>query len=226
MTTAARPTWAPAKGGEDQGGARKFGGSRQVSAKDIASHTILKDRKDGQNNSRDLEKRDLRAELEEKERKYYTKKRGREGVAGDLQLLEGGRTKVEIEHRLQPKAVDADDSADENDDDDDSDDDEDDTEELMKELERIKKERAEDAARKQAEDDKVANAVKNAELAKGNPLLNSVAVQGASFSVTRRWDEDVIFKNQARNEPKREQRFINDTIRNDFHRRFLTKYMK
>jgi len=103
---------------------------------------------------------------------------------------------------------------------------EDDTEELMKELERIKKERAEDAARKQAEDDKVANAVKNAELAKGNPLLNSVAVQGASFSVTRRWDEDVIFKNQARNEPKREQRFINDTIRNDFHRRFLTKYMK
>jgi hypothetical protein len=46
MTTAARPTWAPAKGGEDQGGARKFGGSRQVSAKDIASHTILKDRCD------------------------------------------------------------------------------------------------------------------------------------------------------------------------------------
>jgi hypothetical protein len=32
-------------------------------------------RKDGQNSSRDLEKRDLRAELEEKERKYYTKKR-------------------------------------------------------------------------------------------------------------------------------------------------------
>eukprot|EP00976_Prorocentrum_cordatum_P082508 1184840-Prorocentrum_minimum.AAC.4 len=44
MTTAARPTWAPAKGGEDQGGARYFGPSRMVSGKDIASHTELKER--------------------------------------------------------------------------------------------------------------------------------------------------------------------------------------
>jgi protein CWC15 len=29
----------------------------------------------------------------------------------------------------------------------------------------------------------------------------------------------VVFKNQSRNEPKKERRFINDTIRNDFHRR-------
>jgi protein CWC15 len=41
-----------------------------------------------------------------------------------------------------------------------------------------------------------------------------------------RWDDDVVFKNQARGEPKPAKRFINDTIRNDFHRKFLNKYMK
>lgn len=41
-----------------------------------------------------------------------------------------------------------------------------------------------------------------------------------------RWDDDVVFKNQARGETKTAKRFINDTIRNDFHRKFLQKYMK
>lgn len=41
-----------------------------------------------------------------------------------------------------------------------------------------------------------------------------------------RWDDDVVFKNQARGETKVAKRFINDTIRNDFHRKFLQKYMK
>ena len=44
--------------------------------------------------------------------------------------------------------------------------------------------------------------------------------------VKRRWDDDVVFKNQARGEPKVQKRFINDTIRSDFHRRFLTRYIK
>lgn len=42
MTTAHRPTWAPARGGEEQGGTRLFVPSRQVSAKNQASHTQLK----------------------------------------------------------------------------------------------------------------------------------------------------------------------------------------
>ncbi len=41
-----------------------------------------------------------------------------------------------------------------------------------------------------------------------------------------RWDDDVVFKNQARNEPKQQKRFINDTIRNDFHKRFLQRYIR
>jgi protein CWC15 len=36
----------------------------------------------------------------------------------------------------------------------------------------------------------------------------------------------VVFKNQARGEPKTQKRFINDTIRNDFHKRFLQRYVR
>ena len=47
-----------------------------------------------------------------------------------------------------------------------------------------------------------------------------------SMQVKRRWDEDVVFRNQTRGEPKQQKRFINDTIRNDFHRRFLNRYVR
>jgi protein CWC15 len=89
----------------------------------------------------------------------------------------------------------------------------------------------------------------------GNPLLNA-----STFTVKRRWDEDVVFKNQTRGEKKVRfypllalsavyfllfaarcqlkshptnptitlqvaKRFINDTIRSDFHRNFMKKYI-
>lgn len=67
-------------------------------------------------------------------------------------------------------------------------------------------------------------------MARGNPLLSASqsSDQGSEveFRVKRRWDEDVIFRNQARNERPVKPRFINDTIRNDFHRRFLAKYIR
>lgn len=44
MTTAARPTWAPAKGGQEQGGTRIFGPSQKYSSRDMASQTTLKPR--------------------------------------------------------------------------------------------------------------------------------------------------------------------------------------
>ncbi len=59
----------------------------------------------------------------------------------------------------------------------------------------------------------------------GNPLMSAAAGE-PTFAVKRRWDEDVVFKNQARSEPKQQKRFINDTIRSDFHRRFLERYVK
>lgn len=45
-----------------------------------------------------------------------------------------------------------------------------------------------------------------------------------TFSIS--WDDDVIFKNQARGtEDRSKKRFVNDMLRSDFHRRFLTKYI-
>ena len=52
--------------------------------------------------------------------------------------------------------------------------------------------------------------------ATSSPLHQQLMCVGYAWS---RWDDDVVFKNQSRNEPKKERRFINDTIRNDFHRR-------
>lgn len=50
---------------------------------------------------------------------------------------------------------------------------------------------------------------------RGNPLVQSAGAQDQelNFGVKRRWDDDVVFKNQDRGAPKKQQRFINDTIR-------------
>lgn len=59
------------------------------------------------------------------------------------------------------------------------------------------------------------------------PLMSqAVAGVDASFAIKRQWDDDVVFRNQTRGEPKGQKRFINDTIRNDFHKRFLEKYVR
>jgi protein CWC15 len=47
-----------------------------------------------------------------------------------------------------------------------------------------------------------------------------------SVQIKRRWNDDVVFRNQARDEPDQKKRFINDTIRSDFHRNFIKKFMK
>ncbi|KAL8145967.1 uncharacterized protein LOC141707214 [Apium graveolens] len=222
MTTAARPTWAPAKGGNEQGGTRIFGPSQKYSSRDIASHTTLKPRKEGQDTQEELQKRNLRDELEERERRHFSSREDKDRRKGGHLLLEG--SKREIEDRIVPRSADADDDTEIKSDDesDDDDDDEDDTEALLAELEQIKKERAEDKLRKERQEQEEQLKVKEAELIRGNPLLNNAT----SFNVKRRWDDDVVFKNQTRGETKTPKRFINDTIRSDFHRKFLQKYMK
>lgn len=74
MTTAHRPTWAPAKGHEETGGARFFAPSARRMAKDQSAHTQLKYRQDGQASARDLGERDLGTELEERERAAQRKR--------------------------------------------------------------------------------------------------------------------------------------------------------
>ena len=42
-----------------------------------------------------------------------------------------------------------------------------------------------------------------------------------------RWDDDVVFKNCAKMEDdKKKTEFINDTLRSEFHRKFMSKYIK
>lgn len=106
------------------------------------------------------------------------------------------------------------------------DDEEDETAELMRELAKIKAERAEAAAKVAAEQAVKEQEQREKDIALSNPLLNTE--QGRDFGMKRRWDDDVVFKNQARGteEKGKEKRFVNDLLRSDFHRRFMDKYVR
>lgn len=43
-----------------------------------------------------------------------------------------------------------------------------------------------------------------------------------------RWDDDVVFKNCAKgvDDARKEKRFVNDTLRSEFHKKFMEKYVK
>ena len=79
---------------------------------------------------------------------------------------------------------------------------------------------------KEEEERKITEQKSREQILTGNPLTASQAMTSTSSKMKRRWNDDVVFKNQSRNEPELKKRFINDTIRNDFHRRFLNKYIQ
>ncbi|MGH0179900.1 UNVERIFIED_CONTAM: hypothetical protein FKN15_008874 [Acipenser sinensis] len=128
----------------------------------------------------------------------------------------------------------ADDEEDENSDEDSDDD----TAALLAELDKIKKERAEEHERKEREQKAEEERIRMENILSGNPLLNLAGQQQpaqqqlvpaqTAFSVKRRWDDDVVFKNCAKgiDEAKREKRFVNDTLRSEFHKKFMEKYIK
>ena len=60
----------------------------------------------------------------------------------------------------------------------------------------------------------------------GNPLLAGGADGIGSGKLKRKWNDDVVFRNQSKGEPEIKKRFINDTVRNDFHKRFLNKFIR
>jgi len=128
----------------------------------------------------------------------------------------------------------------EDDEDESDDDDESDTEELLRELEKIKRERAEEKARQEREENASKEAEREAQIASGNPLLTHLAAAlgqpdglnttvPGTFAVKRRWDDDLIFKNQAasqRDKDARSGQFVNDLLRTEFHRKFMAKFIK
>ncbi|KAJ8532492.1 hypothetical protein K7X08_012415 [Anisodus acutangulus] len=148
------------------------------------AHELSK--KEGQDTKDELHRRNLREELEDRERRHFSSKdngyEDRDRRKSGQLLLEG--EKKEIDDHIIPRSVDADDDSDVRSYNE-SEDDEDDTEALMAELEQIKKEKAEEKLRKsrrgkstllnskQEEELKA----KEADLLKRNPLINQPASQ-------------------------------------------------
>lgn len=201
----------------------------------LPAHTQLKVRKPGQGGSADNQPRDLRAELLRAEAIHFAKINGEPIPLDDTvdtpvsttntakrQLKNGGEEEEDLDakrRRILEESRDEDAESESEDDSSDDEDDEDETAELQRELEKIKRERAE--KREQEEREKAAEeeAEREHDIALGNPLLNAKT----DFNVKRRWDDDVIFKNQARgtDDKGKKKEFINDLLRSDFHKRFM-----
>eukprot|EP00999_Lentomonas_sp_LEN2_P000861 NODE_1862_length_711_cov_137.988014_g1812_i0.p1 GENE.NODE_1862_length_711_cov_137.988014_g1812_i0~~NODE_1862_length_711_cov_137.988014_g1812_i0.p1 ORF type:complete len:230 (-),score=48.43 NODE_1862_length_711_cov_137.988014_g1812_i0:21-680(-) len=219
MTTAHRPTWTPAMG--------KGNSSKTVSYSSRDGSLIpLKFRQ----SKEEKDKEDLKRALYEKEKEAALK-------TGRKLPDEPGQETLALElepptkrPRLEPNKLDADDTESEesgSDSDSDSDeDDDDDTAELLKELQQIKKEREEEEARLAQEKQEEEERIRTEQVLHGNPLMSGSQASSGDYSLKKKWYDDVVFKNCAKNEPKPEKRFINDTIRSDFHRKFLHKYIK
>jgi len=172
MTTSHKPTFHPAVGSAHVGGYRRIAPSTGFSVRDLAAHTKLKFRQTGQNAPEDVHQRDLKRELEDRERSQRDKAHQEKRRAGlitddDTSSSAGGDTQPKSEmmdfQRELARFDDRDDieesSGDEGADAEDSkragggsaaeeSDSDDDEAELMRELERIKKEREEDRLRK------------------------------------------------------------------------------
>lgn len=249
MTTAGRPTFESARGGAHQG-ARLYVPSQKYSKLDAPGHLVLKERHAGQGAPDELDPRALAARLLAEDDAAppalppaapaaRIEAPPAATGAGDGREDTGGTAGTK---RPAPDpalaALDADDSDSDDDDDDergseneddDEDDDEDETQALLAELERIKQERQAEQARQEEAAAARAKAEAAADAATSNPLLVGL-VPGTepapSAVVRKKWYEETVFKNQSRGEPEQKKRFVNDTVRNDFHLRFLHRYLK
>ncbi|GAO47232.1 hypothetical protein G7K_1442-t1 [Saitoella complicata NRRL Y-17804] len=203
--------------------------------------SVWADRKQGQGSSTELQQKDLKAELLRAEEEAKAKKSGKalpvDDPAPALAIAQSGTEKHALtegdEEEESPEAkrrrileeskdLDADDSDEEKDDEDDEhdsdedsddDDDEDETAALLAELAKIKAERAAAAQKLASENAAAEDDARVESIALGNPLLNP-----DSFKVKKRWDEDVIFRNQARGADLDgrggKKGFVNDLLRN------------
>ncbi|KAE8145646.1 Pre-mRNA-splicing factor Cwf15/Cwc15 [Aspergillus avenaceus] len=234
MTTAHRPTFDPAQGKEALRGPAYH-------QRLLPAHTLLKTRQLGQGSEGEVQQRDLRAELLQAEAAHFAKKRGvpvdeptiesaapkrqiEEGPGGDTGEPEDEDPEAKRRRILEEsRDIDADsDGSEEDSSDEDSDDEEDEAAELMRELEKIKRERQEQKEKEERERAAQEEEQREVDIARGNPLLNA-----EDFNLKRRWDDDVVFKNQARGtEEQRGKEFVNDLLRSDFHKRFMGKYVR
>lgn len=285
MTTAARPTFDPAKGGSGIKESGKI--SHLVSARDLPGHLKLKERLPGQNTADELKEKDFKSELEERERIAQIEKSGesshryvpsleqatqvrlalkaerdrereahKEALLNSETINESASSQVTAPTLIDARKMaqldkdedfgsdyndadfeadeddnldgtvsdeensDSDEADDDDDDDDEDEDDEDDTEALMAELQKIRQERMAEQERQGRE--------KEERLRPGASAGSTIDDDASSvFSVKRRWDDDVPFKNCARDGPNPKRKlYVNDTLRQEFHKKFMDKYIR
>uniref|UniRef100_A0A8C8XZ10 Spliceosome-associated protein CWC15 homolog n=1 Tax=Panthera leo TaxID=9689 RepID=A0A8C8XZ10_PANLE len=208
MTTAARPTFEPARGGRGKGEGDLSQLSKQYSSRDLPSHTKIKYRQTTQDAPEEVRNRDFRRELEERER-AAAREKNRDRPTREHTTSSSVSKKPRLD-QIPAANLDADDPLTDEDEDEDFEEesDDDDTAALLAELEKIKKERAEEQARKMMY------------------MLSIFLVFCLLFSF--RWDDDVVFKNCAKgvDDQKKDKRFVNDTLRSEFHKKFMEKYIK
>ncbi|OAP62002.1 hypothetical protein AYL99_04205 [Fonsecaea erecta] len=214
----------------------KFGRLRSSFREEVLLTIIT--RQPGQGGAAEAQQRDLRAELLAAEAAHFAKTKGTtaeatnspsKAIKRELEdSSDAGHSDNEDPETKRRRIledtrdIDADSDGSDTESSDEESDEEDETAELMRELEKIKKERAEQKAREEAEQAQQAQDQRERDIALGNPLLNPKA-----FNVKRRWDDDVVFKNQARGtEQKGNKEFVNDLLRSDFHKKFMSKYVR
>ncbi|KAH8287202.1 hypothetical protein KR054_004289 [Drosophila jambulina] len=257
MTTAARPTFDPARGGSGRGEKDLSALSKQYSSRDLPGHTKLKYRETGQGTSEEIRGRDFRKELEERERDARSgagsgkalpsivRKAieansagggGSGGGSGSKRAKTDTAQQQQLQQQQQAANLDADEPLDNDSSDSDSDSDDDDAA-LLAELQKIKQERLQETARRDAEKKQEDERIRMENILSGNPLINyepgtaaSAAGRasglGGDLKIKRRWDDDVVFKNCARSAPEKKTHFVNDALRSDFHKKFMDKYIK
>jgi protein CWC15 len=179
----------------------------------------LKVRQAGQGGAADNDPRDFRAELLAAEATHFAKagekrfQRAPDEPVPPKRALEDAQPDDEDENseakrrRILEDTRDLDEDSVQSDTDssDEDSDDEDEMVELMRELDKIKRERAEQKSKEDAAKAAQEQEEREEHIALGNPLLNPKA-----FNVKRRWDDDVVFKNQARGtEQKGSKAFVN-----------------
>ncbi|KAJ7672107.1 Pre-mRNA-splicing factor Cwf15/Cwc15 [Mycena rosella] len=251
MSTAHRPTWDPAQAKDVKGGSRQFSVRdmamhTKLKFRQVGQTSVAEVKK------RDLRSELFAAELEAKNKKRKAEGLPPLAVEGGPGDEESNKRRKLLQDSIdldkddedEGGAADAmatdqkDKDVDDSDSDSDEDDDDDDTAELLRELEKIKRERAEEKARQEREQSASEAATRDAEIATGNPLLNLAAALGqqvpsgvnttvpGSFAVKKRWDDDLIFKNQAISTREKPTHFVNDLLRTEFHKKFMAKFIK
>ena len=229
MTTAHRATWNSKRGNLE------FNASNQLSSKDLPYYKILKKRNFQEKDLNKIKNKDIMyKELIDKEKnsnklnnedpdniinQLSEEENNIKNLEKEINFLKKKRKNSKEENNSenldnnifeQDKDYSYSESYQDNSSDIDSE------EELMKELEKIKKEQKEEKLKK--EDEIKEKIEKEIYL---NNTLNSF--NSNDYSLKRKWYEDTVFRNQNKIENKPKKRFINDTLRSEFNRKFLEK---